>query len=524
MRLPKRVVVSNGSEHLEIEAADLPAAEADGFYRPRDRGLTIVTNGSEILEIPLADLSAAQGDGYRDLVTEVEKPRRKKKSSARRTRKSSQFRFAGLPLLPSVATGDAAIKTGEELPDFKVKSFTLAGVEALSVASREVQLDAGTATPPEAVDAARVTLGEVVDKNELHRQELEQQLNEATGIERLKLLWQLHHPTQEQLREAWRSYGVSVILHVAILLLLSMMLLKEELRETGGALISGVVAASDTFEEQSEDVEIEVQSDSDLDDASSSSASDLAGQLSETLGSAESLNTSFAASAFGGGTEGLSTALGEGLDKLTGESEKTNAAFFGSNQVASRFVFVIDNSLSMTKGRFETALNELAKTIMRLSPRQSFFVIFYSDTAYSIFHPHPADELLPATPRNKQYALQWLSSVELCLRTDCEEALKKAYTLNPDVIFVLGDGAFTDNDKVVNVIRNRSKEDKEIVVHTLGMQVNPDAAAKLKFLATASGGTYHDVGVHPQAAIIAQKNPRPRHRTRGKVWGLKLKP
>ena len=53
-------------------------------------------------------------------------------------------------------------------------------------------------------------------------------------------------------------------------------------------------------------------------------------------------------------------------------------------------MFVVDNSNSMIRGRFETALLELIRTVDNMTPKQQFYVIFFSDTAYRVFHPNPA--------------------------------------------------------------------------------------------------------------------------------------
>ena len=50
-------------------------------------------------------------------------------------------------------------------------------------------------------------------------------------------------------------------------------------------------------------------------------------------------------------------------------------------------MFVVDNSNSMIRGRFETALLELIRTVDNMTPKQQFYVIFFSDTAYRVFHP-----------------------------------------------------------------------------------------------------------------------------------------
>jgi len=194
------------------------------------------------------------------------------------------------------------------------------------------------------------------------------------------------------------------------------------------------------------------------------------------------------------------------------------ATFFGARARGRKFVFVVDNSNSMTRGRFETALNELAQTIEVMSPRQQFYVIFFSDTAYRMFHPEPAPKLVPATDSNKERLRSWLYTVEMCLQTRGEEAIATALALKPDVIYILGDGAFTD--KTTNKIT--APHNRSIPIHTVGMEVDPVGERQLRMIAQANNGTYRLVGASPAAKMMAARNPIKRNRTRGPVWGVKL--
>lgn len=197
---------------------------------------------------------------------------------------------------------------------------------------------------------------------------------------------------------------------------------------------------------------------------------------------------------------------------------KAAATFFGTQTRGQRFVFVVDNSNSMTKGRFETAVIELLRTVGSLSERQSFYVIFFSDTAYRLFHPNPAPGMVAATETNKEKLKAWLYSVEMCLQTRGEEAMQVALSLNPDVIYILGDGAFTD--KTANLLT--APHNRSVPIHTLGMEVDGKGEQQLMAIAQANNGTYRLVAASPMAKQMAAQNPIPRNNTRGPVWGLKL--
>jgi len=238
---------------------------------------------------------------------------------------------------------------------------------------------------------------------------------------------------------------------------------------------------------------------SSLDDAPSSIRADLSEVSSQQTMSFETLVRS--------------PGKGDGL----GKAGMGKVKFFGQSTSGKKFVFVLDNSGSMTKGRFETSLYELQSAVEQMQPTQMFYVYFFSDMAYPLFHPEPAYGFVPATPANKHKLAVWLKTVETNLRTEGLEAMQKALALRPDVIFLLGDGAFTDktNDFL-------SKVESGPQIHVLGMEITGKHAESFKAIAAKFKGTYKDVGIRPEMAAIAKDHPRPFNKKRGSVWGLKL--
>lgn len=210
---------------------------------------------------------------------------------------------------------------------------------------------------------------------------------------------------------------------------------------------------------------------------------------------------------------------GQGMSDIS-DGLAAAASFFGARARGRRFVFVVDNSNSMTRGRFETALDELMRTVEVMSPKQQFYVIFFSDTAYRMFHPEPAPRLVSATDSNKEKLRSWLYTVELCLHTRGQQAIATALSLKPDAIYVLGDGAFTD--KTLGTLT--APHNRTIPIHTVGMEVDPGGERQLRLIAQANNGTYRLVGATPAAKMMAARNPIRRNRTRGPVWGVNLSP
>ena len=209
---------------------------------------------------------------------------------------------------------------------------------------------------------------------------------------------------------------------------------------------------------------------------------------------------------------------GTAMESLSDKVGKMTASFFGSKAKGRRFVFVVDNSNSMQRGRFHTAVNELIRTVEQMEADQYFYVIFFSDTAYPLFWPSPVSQLVPATRKNKERLQQWLYTVELCLHTRGSDAMQLALSLRPDAIYVLGDGAFTDN--TTNQLT--AAHNRRTPIFTLGMQVPERGKSQLTQIAKANNGTYRLVTVAPGAAQAAARAPIKKNNTRGPIWGMKL--
>ena len=192
---------------------------------------------------------------------------------------------------------------------------------------------------------------------------------------------------------------------------------------------------------------------------------------------------------------------------------------FGVKTVGKRFVYVVDNSNSMAKGRLEAAIREVQDSVDMLTPNQFFYVIFYSDTAYPLFYPKPSKTYLNATPVNKLKLREWLVTVEHCLHTRGEEAMQLALNLKPDVIYLMGDGAFSDS----TVKGTLARIDQRVLIHTFGFDMKSISdRAGFEAIAKKFRGDFHDASVTQEMLILERTNKRPHNRTRHGAWGLKL--
>jgi len=315
-------------------------------------------------------------------------------------------------------------------------------------------------------------------------------------------------------------FVISVLIHVIVLLALALVFTPQATDRDPVPVMIASWAAAESIEEfvpleieLADEQEVESPLAEPIVDADDVAIGDVVDDAPDGLAAADQ-----PAGSVGIGTlDGLDLAAGRGGgdDGLGGQAGVT---FFGATSKGDTVVFVVDNSNSMTNGRFETAIKELLGSVAALGPRQRFYVIFFSDTAYGMFHPQTAAGMVPATAANKDRLAAWLSTVEMCLQTRGEEAMRKAIALEPDVINILGDGVFTD-DTVALVTAAHSRR---TVINTFGMQVNRKGEQQLTAIARANGGSFHRVDVDPAAEKAARGRPIPRNRSRGPVWGLRL--
>ncbi len=185
-----------------------------------------------------------------------------------------------------------------------------------------------------------------------------------------------------------------------------------------------------------------------------------------------------------------------------------SVAFFGSVASGKRIVFVLDisGSMSMRAGprsgptRFDRAKQELLAAIDRFYEDQRFAVLLFSDKCRPMFdEPLTEDDLLPATPQNKQRLADWLQAVYPVGATDPRQAIQAALSVYPDAVFLLSDGEFKIHlgrqrhrlgGKTIRLIRRINAND--VPIHTIAYQDRRNRQT-LQQIAEESGGTYRFV-------------------------------
>lgn len=122
--------------------------------------------------------------------------------------------------------------------------------------------------------------------------------------------------------------------------------------------------------------------------------------------------------------------------------------FFGIRSEGNSFVYIIDCSGSMWAGnRFDRAKSEVIRSVNSLVEQQEFFVYFFDDNEYGMYYPNGSNgELVPATSANKQKLADWVRQFQTPSGgTDPSSAIVATLRMDPEVVFLLTDGGFSES-------------------------------------------------------------------------------
>jgi len=176
----------------------------------------------------------------------------------------------------------------------------------------------------------------------------------------------------------------------------------------------------------------------------------------------------------GGGPESLGTG-GGGLDEI-----------FPPNEEARKIVYVVDRSGSMTDS-IDYVKEDLKRSIGELPNDKEFHVLFYSSGPCVEM---PTRRLVNATERNKAFAYEFVDGIIAQGETDPSDALRRAFAVRPEVIYLLTDGEF--DRAIVGLVRGLNAGGK-VRVHTIGFlytRPGTTAEAVLKQIAAENEGNY----------------------------------
>ncbi|MEL6107726.1 MAG: hypothetical protein AAFU85_17000 [Planctomycetota bacterium] len=194
----------------------------------------------------------------------------------------------------------------------------------------------------------------------------------------------------------------------------------------------------------------------------------------------------------------LSTSSSAAAKSLKSDSQATTQ-FCGVEGGGNHFVYLVDSSGSMGDA-FESARQELLRSIDALGPKQRFYVIFFdSEPDYMRLASPNADETRSAyaTPQNKRALARWATSIRMDRGRAPYDAIPFALKLRPDAIFLLSDGEFPQRIEELlqetNRIDNLFGDDGPIsLVHTIGYH-SREGENRMKRIAKQNGGQYRHV-------------------------------
>lgn len=178
--------------------------------------------------------------------------------------------------------------------------------------------------------------------------------------------------------------------------------------------------------------------------------------------------------------------------------------FAGLDGGGNHFVYLVDKSKSMRK--FNEARMELIRSVDSLQPDQRFYVVFYDEKPDYMRISHPArDEpaSVYASTENKQAFRRWAMTIQQGPGKSPVDVLKFAFTLRPDVIFLLSDGEFSALTETV--IRERNRQENLFgdsgpisIIHTIRYPGYSKAEAEradlqMRRIAVENNGQYRNV-------------------------------
>lgn len=274
-------------------------------------------------------------------------------------------------------------------------------------------------------------------------------------------------PQNEPLKTSWQAMGLSIGIHLVLVLLLIFLVSRLPKSAPGepdrfGEIVLAVKNA---------DQKVEFLTDSDVTESSSvpSAAPEISDQPPPQIDLETELDQSLAGM--------VPVNIGPGAANMTNETirssdskpyeltdadlkmieadqkmfqsrqpagPQTTISVFGSGGLSGRrFVFLIDRSKSMGDqglGVLKQARKELTQAIAGLQPHHKFQIVVYHNSTATI----AKRQLLDATEENKQLVPEFLANLVAFGGTNHENGLYAALAFRPDVLVMMTDGGSPD--------------------------------------------------------------------------------
>ncbi len=287
------------------------------------------------------------------------------------------------------------------------------------------------------------------------------------------------HPTiPVPTRAEWNAAGLSLVIHLLLLLVLAALLIPVQTGHNGTSIDGGI---------GTEDGDGELVESAIIGTPDPGKGTDVEKTATTTVDAVPAVEGALAGSSGSGTGAGHFDAVAS-LGTGGGGSGK-GVGFFGTRARADTVVFVVDMSGSMNDGRrFDRAVDELIRSLNSLIPTQKFFVYFYNGVTYPMLDMRTG-KLTPATPGNRTKVIKWIKTLHPDGDTAPDDAIERALKMKPQVIYFLTDGEIPETTRDTAKKYNR---DHKAVIHTIAF-VTEEGAEMLKGIAKDNRGKYRFV-------------------------------
>lgn len=192
----------------------------------------------------------------------------------------------------------------------------------------------------------------------------------------------------------------------------------------------------------------------------------------------------------GQGSGGGASGSGLGDRDVAGGGPVGSMWGVGQGQNARSVVYVMDRSGSMTD-TFTLLQRELMRAVGSLNQEQLFNVLWFNEGKATELFPR----LKSATIENKREAFDAIKSIVPSGQTQPIDAVKRALSYQPDVMFMLSDGDFgEDNKRLIGLIR-QANTGRRTRINTILFVFDTIGSGErvLREIAESNGGAYKHV-------------------------------
>ncbi len=307
-------------------------------------------------------------------------------------------------------------------------------------------------------------------------------------------------------RITWRHWALSVVFHAALVVVLGLAwpLVPKGQPGSQELVFPGQVALKHLDDQGEVFYQTESQDSAQTNTASQESVLDqllndqVVPEPKSGLPNLDILGPGDSSPSAGGGAEALLG--GETPGRSLPGTQRSKTTFFGVEGEGTSFVYVLDRSASMGSAGgvpLRAAKAQLKASLGALKPTNLFYIIFYNDRPRMFRPPGTKHALVFANARNKLLAMQFIDSITAQGATQHREALLKALSFQPDVIFFLTDGDDPPlREPDLAEIRRRAAGGTTIHVIQFGQGPLLKRESFLTQLARENRGTFHYVDIY----------------------------